>query len=289
MSTPEKSPDPSQVARQRHARQMIFIVLFILAMLTLSWVIWQSAGKPDGKKGISTTGGTQINSSKTPLPSKIKEIPVFTLTATQNILPTPADTIIVPNRPWKPVSSSYFRSTADLQNEWRNLPALGFVYDLEPYQNLPALHLSFIDPIWVKILDQDGNRIDELQDMQLEANLAFEKNQGQITLAVRYNDENNYYGLMLNQKRWSLVKIVNGISTELASGETTHTLGNGGWGWYRIGCIQNQLFVWDENNEIAAISDTSLSLGRAAIGFLPDAKSGKVYLYYYRLMARSSD
>ncbi len=268
---------------------MIFIVLFILAVLALSWFIWQLAGKSDGKKGISTTKGVQITSSNTSLPSEIKETSALTLTATQNILPTPADTVIVPNRPWEPISSSYFRSTADFQNEWRNPTALGFVYDLETYQNLPALHLSFTSPIWVKILDQEGNWLDELQDMQLEANLAFENNQEKVVLAVRYVDENNYYGLIVNQKRWSLIKIVNSISAELASGETTHTLANGGWGWYRIGCIENQLFVWDENNEIAAISDTSLSLGGAAIGFFPDAKSGKVYLYYYRLMARSSD
>jgi hypothetical protein len=289
MSTPEKSPSPFQVARQKHTRQMTILVLFILAMLVLSWFIWQLAGKPEGMKGNSTTGGVQTTSSMTSLPSGIKETPALTFTATQNVPPTPANTVIVPNRPWEPVSSSYFRSAADFQNEWQNLTALGFVYNLEPYLNLPALHLSFTDPIWVKTLDQEGNWLDELRDMQMEANLAFENGHEKVVLAVRYIDEDNYYGLILNQKRWSLVKIVNGISTELASGETTHTLANGGWGWYRIGCIENQLFVWDENNEIAAISDTSLSLGGAAIGFLPDANSGKVYLYYYRLMARSSD
>jgi hypothetical protein len=290
MPTTESKSDPSQNARKKQAWQMAFIIAFFLVMLLLSWFIWLLAGRPESVKNTSTESATAISSTQTPFSvSGFTETPVVSSTATQDVFPTVGDTVVVPNRPWVPVSSSYFRSETDLQNDWRNLTTLGFVFTLEPYLDQPALHLSFTNPIWVKISNKDGNWADTLQDMQLEANLAFESNQGKTILAVRYLDENNYYGLVLNQKQWQLIKMVDGISTELANGKTTQTLANGNWGWYKIGCIGDQIFVWDENDEIASISDPSLPQGGAAMGFLPDTKSGKVYVYYYRLMARSSE
>lgn len=160
-----------------------------------------------------------------------------------------------------------------------------FAHAFESYQGQGGLHLTISAP--VVVLDEYDSPSSPA-DVSIELNLALPlENPAEVSLFCRFVDQTTYTALQVDAAQWQLVQVSDGSVHVLAAAPANPAMQGGGWGWMRLGCLGDHLYVWDENGLQADLGGVAGGSGGTGLGFRSGlGAAGDVYLYFYRVMAR---
>ena len=232
------------------------------------------------------------------LPTRTQALPSETSLPTQTAAPTgtpsPTSSRTFTAEPqyapqvWGQTEAIYFTAQTSLSEAWLTALKSAAAVTFEDYNRLGSMKVLYGEELLVFPSGTATAEPGDYSAVQQEVVFAFPqpKSNVSLTLMCRMQDGKNGYGLRITPFRWKLFKAIDGVETSLAEGTTSLPLQQGNWATMRMGCVDNQLTVWDETGLITTVEDSSLSAGRVAVRFENNSPepAGEIALYFYRLL-----